>query len=142
MFKPGVSVARASSDLFDCELAAAQEVPQSIQVETTPTYTTPVETTCTTIGNTVTCESTGGDVYGGETYSYDANADLRARYLARCLAGRGYGVASLPPCELSRVPADLLARLSGPQRAPREDACFVSISDGAGNVVYASELLP
>ncbi len=140
LYKDGNSVARADNDYFECEVAAARGIPQDTRIGTTPIYTTPVQTNCYNIGYSVQCHSTGGQVYGGDTYTYDANSKLRASYFARCLAARGYGVVELPKCDRSKVPSELLQKLSSKQRPPREDACYVPITERAGNVVYASEL--
>ncbi len=141
LYKPGASVARADSDLFDCRINAARMVPTDTQIATTPRYTTPVQTQCYNIGYSVQCHSTGGQTYGGNTYSYDANQDLRARYLAQCLASKGYSATEIPACDAKKVPAGTLEMLRGKQRAPSENACYVPITEGVGNVVYASELV-
>lgn len=94
----GVTAARLQNDTTDCQIEAAQRVPPQILTTTTPTRSSPTETQCVTKGNTVTCTTTGGEIYGGETYSYDANESLRARAEAQCLSGRGYKLATIPKC--------------------------------------------
>lgn len=140
LYKDGGTVSRTDTDYFECELAAARGVPQDTRVGTTPVYSTPVQTNCYNIGYSVQCNTTGGQVYGGDTYTYDANSELRASYFARCLVARGYNVIDLPKCDSSKVPEELLRKLSGKQRPPREDACYLPVTSRAGNVVYASEL--
>ena len=140
IYRADTTVSRADRDFFECEVAAARAVPQQTQIATTPRYTTPVQTSCYNIGYSVQCSSTGGQTFGGQTYSYDANANLRSRYLARCLIDKGYTSADLPKCETSRIPSDLLGQLGGRQRQPTEGACYVPVTARIGNVVYASEL--
>ena len=140
LYKDAATVARADTDYFDCELEAARAVPQDTQIETTPVYITPVRTSCTGFGIRTTCSSTGGDVYGGQTYSYDANEDLRTEYFARCLAKRGYSATELPLCDKGSVAPSVLSKLGGKLRQPASGACYFSVTDRAGNVVYANEV--
>ncbi|MGP3726394.1 hypothetical protein SAMN05421763_1145 [[Luteovulum] sphaeroides subsp. megalophilum] len=142
LFRNNGSVSQTDTDYFECEVAAARGVPQETRIGTTPSYTTPTQTSCYNTGYSVQCQTTGGQTYGGQTYTYDANSELRATYFARCLASRGYSVVELPKCDRAKVPAEVLQKLAGKQRPPREDACYVAITERAGNVVYASELTP
>ena len=80
---------------LECEVAAAQSVPVSNQVSTTPTFTTPV--TCSPgFGGSVTCN--GGQTFGGNVVTHDANLDLRVRLESQCMANKGYTVRYLPNC--------------------------------------------
>ena len=139
LYREGGTVSRADNDFFECELAAARAVPQDTRVETTPTFTTPVQTNCYNTVYGVQCNTTGGQVYGGQTYTYDANSDLRSSFLARCLASRGYSVAEFPVCEATGLPASFRERLAGRLRPPAEGACYLPITERAGNIIYASE---
>ena len=109
-YKNGATVSVLESEELDCEVAAAQRVPQNIQVKTTPTYTTPTYTTCNNIGYSTFCNSTGGQIYGGQTYSVDANADLRGRAFSQCMAQKGWRSASIPPCPAGVTPEQLTVR--------------------------------
>ena len=140
LYKSKADVTRADRDDFECELAASRAVPEAMRVGTTPTYTTPIQTNCYNIGYTVQCNTTGGQVYGGQTYSYDANSKLRAEHYARCMVSRGWGVVELPNCDPEKVPTSLRAKLGGKLRPPAEGACYYGITERAGNVVYAAEL--
>ena len=140
LYREGGKVARADSDIFDCRLTAAQAVPQDTRIATTPIYMTPVQTSCYNVGNSVQCTSTGGQVHGGQTYTYDANADLRSSYLSRCVASKGYSSSQLPRCDPEKVPQNVVAELSGSQRVPQADSCYYPITENAGNVVHSGEL--
>lgn len=140
LYRQGASVSQADSDYFECKLSAARAVPTDARVGTTPTYTTPVQTNCYTVGYSVQCNTTGGQTYGGQTYTYDANKKLRNSYLARCLASRGYSATELPVCDTKKLSQTTLAKLHGKLRQPSKDACYVQVTENAGNVVYASEL--
>ncbi len=140
LYKEGGTVARADNDYFACELDAARGVPQDTRVATTPVYTTPVKTSCTPVGDSVECTTTGGEVSGGEVYSYDANADLRTRYLAQCLRARGYSSSVLPRCKSGSVSSAALQTLGGALRPPRDGACYVSVTEHAGNIAYPYEI--
>ena len=97
-YKAGVSFARIDSDRTDCQIEAAQRVPQNIVVSTTPSYSTPVQTTCNQIGTQTFCNQTGGQTYGGQTTSSDANAGLRVRAYGQCMANKNYRFVDIPAC--------------------------------------------
>lgn len=139
VYKNGGTVARTDKDYFDCELAASRNVPTDTRIATTPTYTTPTQTNCYDAGYAIQCTTTGGQVQGGQTYSYDANSELRRGYVARCLASKGYSAVRLPICDTSKIPQSVLQRLSGSQRPPQDGACIVPITQNAGNVLYQNE---
>ncbi len=140
IYREGASVSRADRDFYECRLEAAQAVPQNTQVATTPRYTTPVNTQCYNTGYSVQCNTTGGQVYGGQTYSYDANSEIRGSYRARCLIERGYSGVSLPACDSSQISTDMMQQLSRTQRAPQPGACYVPLTNDVGNILLASEI--
>ena len=47
----------------------------------------------------MSCQEYGGQTYGGQQYSYDANSDLRYRVILQCLQKKGYQVIDLPSCD-------------------------------------------
>ena len=59
---------------------------------------------------------------------------------AKCMIARGYRVVDLPKCDRDKISDNLMSKLSGKQRKPTEDACYVPITDTTGNVVYPSKL--
>lgn len=138
IYREGGTVSQARSDFFDCELAAARAVPQDMRVETTPVYSTPAQTTCYNYGYSVQCTTTGGQVYGGDVYSYDANAGLRGEFVGRCMVNKGYRGYELPVCETSSISQSARQALSGRLNPPREGACYVPITEDIGNVAYLS----
>jgi hypothetical protein len=91
------------SELTDCQVYAAQTVPANTQVGQNPTYVTPTNTNCYAIGTSVTCSQTGGNVYGGDVYSYDANAPLRQSVITNCMNKKGYFYISLPECKTDDI---------------------------------------
>ena len=141
LYKSSADVSRADRDSFQCELAATRAVPEALRIGTTPTYTTPVQTNCYNAGYSVQCYTTGGQVYGGDTYTYDANSKLRSEHYAKCMVSRGWSAVELPDCNPEQVPSSLRAKLGGKLRSPTEGACYFGITERAGNVVYASELI-
>lgn len=98
LYKSGASEPEVDADLTKCRVYAAQQVPQNIQLRTSPTYRTPSYTTCNQIGWSTVCNTTGGDTVGGRVSSFDANEDLRESVVSSCLANRGYFSANVPPC--------------------------------------------
>lgn len=97
-YKAGTSQVKIDSDLVNCRVRAVQSVPVNTQVGVTPTYVTPVETTCYTVDNKMQCTTTGGQVRGGNTYTYDANDGLRKDVITQCMQKLGYQSISLPSC--------------------------------------------
>lgn len=141
LYNKKANVSRAHKDDYNCELAAARAVPQALRIATTPTYSTPVTTNCYNTGYSVQCNTSGGQVYGGDTYSYDANRQLRNEFYASCMANKGWTVYELENCDPEKVPATLREKLNGRLRPPKEGACYLPLTPRAGNIVYPSELL-
>jgi hypothetical protein len=135
-YKSNVSVSQKDQDYFECDLASTQVVPANSQVGTTPMYVTPRQTSC----YGYSCTTTGGQVLGGDIYSYDANASLRSDYYNRCLAAKGYSVVTLPMCPPNTVVPDRLKKTLMTQvRGPAEGACIVDVTNRIGNLLYESE---
>ena len=97
-YKAGIGWAQIDWDKTDCEIEAAQRVPQHIVFQTSPTYTTPTQTNCHQIGTRTFCNTTGGQIYGGQTTSSDTNAGLRIRAYDQCMERKGYRFVNIPPC--------------------------------------------
>lgn len=106
--RAGVTPQKQSSDLVSCEVKAARDVPQNTQVGTTPVFVTPAHTNCYSTGYTTQCTTTGGQVTGGNVYSYDANAGLRSKYITQCMAEKGYTKYSLPQCNAKDLKGKVL----------------------------------
>ena len=134
------TVAEKDRDSFECELAASRAVPTNTQLGQTSTYTTPAYTTCTGgYYGSVNCTTSGGQTYGGDVYSYDANRGLRSEYFGRCLAEKGYAVIEVPVCKKEAVPENVADLLLDRQRPPKQGACAVSVSDRVSNLLYPEE---
>jgi hypothetical protein len=97
-YKTGGSGAAANNDITNCQVEAAQRVPQRQVSRTTASYTTPVQTSCNTIGTQTFCNSSGGDTIGGDNYTVDVNAGLRSKVFYQCMANKNYRYVNLPPC--------------------------------------------
>lgn len=102
-YKSGADKNKLNSDFVNCRVRATQSVPVNTQVRTTPTYVTPVQTNCYSTGYSVQCNTTGGQVHGGNTYSYDANSALRNDVVAQCMTQQGYQSVALPVCNKSQA---------------------------------------
>lgn len=97
--KKGVTSEIYENDWLNCQIEAAQRVPQNITIGTTPVYRTPVQTQCYATGyGRSTCTQTGGQTYGGDTYSYDANKELRVAAQKQCMTRSGYRETTIPKC--------------------------------------------
>jgi hypothetical protein len=102
-YKAGASQAKIDQDLVNCRVRAVQSVPVNTQIAVTPTYVTPVETDCYTRDNKMQCITTGGEVRGGDTYTYDANKGLRKDVVTQCMQKHGYQSISLPSCNSAQA---------------------------------------
>jgi hypothetical protein len=97
-YKPGVPPNSSNTALLQCRLAGANAVPISTQFDRTPQYRTPITTNCFNTGSSVQCTQSGGQLIGGEVYSYDANAGLRNDYTVHCMNSQGFYNLSLRRC--------------------------------------------
>lgn len=124
-YKFNVTQAQSQDDTLTCKIEASQRVPQNIQINSTPTYTTPAYTTCNNIGYSTYCNTSGGQTYGGDTYSVDANTGLRNQALAQCMSRKGYRSAAIPPCPAGVTPANLKGNGN---RLPRlgQNTCYIA----------------
>ncbi|WP_299481968.1 hypothetical protein [uncultured Roseibium sp.] len=114
LYKQGSTFAQRQNAADACNIAALKAVPQSTAVASTPGYYNPGYTTCTPIGNSVSCSTVGGGYTPGSVYSYDPNQKLRNRQFAKCIVNKGFIAIEKPIC-----PADSTAKY--PHRQPSED---------------------
>lgn len=137
-YRPNTTNSQKSNDFLDCQVLAANEVPVSQQIGTTPVYSTPTYITpmstscygysCTTTGGQIM----GGQVYGGDVYSYDANSSLRTEVQRQCMMRKGYDISVAPTCTPSQVPEGLNASMSDKVKAPQGEYCVAQISERVG----------
>ena len=113
-WRENASPNRRQNDYTDCQVEAVNRVPASTQIGVTPTYVTPVSTTCYGSGYSTYCSSTGGQIYGGNVYSYDANAGVRANVMQQCMARRGYQLISFPSCTTAQQEIGVIPRGTNP----------------------------
>lgn len=141
VYRQGATVAEADAATFDCRIAAAKEVPAATQVRSTPAWNTPTYTNCQTSRNGQTnCVTSGGYQMGGDVYSFDRNAALRAEYFRRCLADRGFAIYQLPGCSRDAVTPTLRQQLAGVQRSPATGACVVQVTAAGANLLLPEEI--
>ena len=100
-YRQGAEVGKLNSDLTNCRVRAAQAVPVNQQIRRTPTYVSPVQTNCYGTGYSMQCYSTGGNVTGGNIYSFDANSGLRTDVISQCMGQQGYQLVEFPQCDSS-----------------------------------------
>jgi len=141
-WKDGASLALLDRDQFACRVSGASSIPVDTRLGQTPIMQTPIQTICqpaTQAGAPPRCTTTGGEIYGGDVYSYDANAPLRSSYIARCMAQKGYQVAEVATCPANVIPADISAIAKLGVRAPKEGACAISLKGGSAMILYPEE---
>jgi len=122
--------------LLDCQVEAAQKVPVSNNIHTTPTWTTPVS--CTVSSGRTSCS--GGVTYGGNMVTQDLNGGLRDRVIKQCLRDKGYFVGEAPICNARnkrKLSKNLDAANVGPVKfmVKPEDVLCVFYDDGLPVVV-------
>ena len=135
-YQVNTPVSKLNDDTLGCNLYAAREVPQNTQIATTPTYTTPTNTSCYGYGYGASCTTTGGQTYGGNTYSYDSNAGLRGQLFGSCMTHSGYQNISLPVCDDAATANGRLYRGAWP--ALTAGACVVANPNGGYDLVLPS----
>ncbi len=124
-WREGATAAQADSAQTDCLIEAANRVPQSVQTYSTPVYRTPSNVQCSSYGNYVNCQEYGGQVYGGDIQSYDANAELRLRATQQCLGKKGFGIATIPACTAEQAKQGVVSFRSGRLPAASNVLCAV-----------------
>lgn len=112
-YKHGTTLGQKITDTVACRVHAIKQVPANTQLRTTPIYRTPT------------------DVYGGQTYSYDANSSLRNNVELLCMVQKGYTFTRAEIC--SQRPIEILKPKAGDflQRLQMH-GCVVSL----GNRIY------
>lgn len=141
-WKEGAGTSRADI-LTDCEVEALSRVPRDTAIATTPVTVTPrivvpPKTVCETVDGKEVCTTTpgyshGGQVIGGQTYTYDRNDDLRERVLAQCMAREGFTRVQFPTCTTEDRRLGVTLASSG-RLPPAERVLCVSV-DPAGWVL-------
>lgn len=122
-YKIGGSAAGYEQASLNCEVAAANAVPQNISAHTTPSWTTTAYTSC----YAGSCYTTGGDTWGGDLVISDENDGLRSRYYAQCMANQGWGYVNIPPCPEGTT-TTMLAGLNNYPRIGR-NLCYIPASE-------------
>ncbi len=124
LYREGLTYDQLDMATTSCEVYAAQQVPASIRTTTTPAYTTPVQTYCNTVGGFTNCYNTGGQTFGGDTVSSDANEALRTKVKNQCYAQQGISRYNFKPCTPEQVagfkPSAVLPKLQA-------NTCYVSL---------------
>lgn len=93
--RPGVSVSRMQTETTECQVQALRDAPVANHIRQRPPVYFPGGRVCNAAG---ACWERPGYWMGGEVYTVDVNADLRARVTDMCMARRGYQPVSIPPC--------------------------------------------
>ena len=141
-----VSKKQKASDMISCAVDAAKQVPASTQVGTTPTFTTPVScSSYTTYGGYIDTDCTGGQTYGGQTYSYDANQGLRDTVYSQCMAKQGYSrtATPIPVCKPEQIPVGYVSDTTKVHK-PIEGSCVIEGTNYSGSVLLLpkDQLIP
>lgn len=98
VFKPGVSLADSVAASDQCRIASLREIPQAMATQVSGGYYNPGTVQCNTIGYSTFCNRVGSVNVPPSSTTYDANQDLRDRYITRCLQAKGFSVTPSRPC--------------------------------------------
>ena len=90
--KTGSTSAERTLAHDNCKIASIKEIPQTQAVVTSPSYSSPGTTQCSTNYGVTTCNQVGALNVPSSTSSYDVNAVLRKRFIIRCLNSKGFSV--------------------------------------------------
>jgi hypothetical protein len=99
--KAGSSFAQRQQAVDECKIASFQSIPQAMVTEVSPGMRSIPQTECTTDGNQTLCVEHSDMIIPPQVSTRDANADLRSRFVKRCLQSRGYDILSRPVCTKS-----------------------------------------
>lgn len=134
----GTTLQRQQADLATCETRAYRVAPEALRVEHIPPRWVPPRQYCQTVSGPKGkprehCTTRPGYWEPAETYTYDANRNLRRAEFAACMTGRGYARVSLPQCASERMaPGTALPAKAPPVTA---ESCAVKTSGGNWVVV-------
>lgn len=140
--KPTTKSKKAEA-MLSCEVFATKEVPVSNQTSTTPTFRTPTYTTpvsCYTgYGGYTSCsggQTTGGQTFGGNLVTKDANLDLRNRVYNQCMVNKGYKTTPfpIPICAEEQIPAGYVTSKTI-LRKPVQGSCAINGANNSGSVI-------
>lgn len=81
-----------------CQFEAANAIPSAMAAQMSGGYYNPGSLHCSTVGTYTTCNNVGAINIPATATTYDANAELRERYVHRCLESAGYSVIPKPLC--------------------------------------------
>ena len=122
--KEGSTVAERRHAHDICEFEAIKEIPRAMATDITGGYRRPGKIECSTVGGTTTCDEVGGVDVPATSKTYDANAEIRKKFMIRCLEEEGFNIISRPPCRTTAVKAEYKA-MHSPQAPASEITCIV-----------------
>jgi len=97
-YKAGSTGLQRQSDYDQCRIASFREIPQTMVSQVSPGYSNPGTISCNTIGSHTSCQRVGAINIPASVSTYDANDDLRYRYMLRCMSDKGYSFTNVPTC--------------------------------------------
>ncbi len=96
--KTGSSFAQRQQAADECRIASFQSIPQAMVTEVSPGMRSIPQTRCTTDGNQTLCVERSDMIIPPQVTTRDANADLRGRFVNRCLQSKGFDIITRPIC--------------------------------------------
>lgn len=99
--KTGSTTAQRQTAADQCKIASFREIPVQMTVESFGGMYDPGQYVCRDYRDRRRCGYVGGIDIPPSVRTYDANQDLRSRYVQRCLASKGYNILTVPRCTSS-----------------------------------------
>lgn len=134
-YREGESVSRMQTETTQCQVKALKDAPVATQIRQSPPIYYPPRTYCHGPGQ---CYTRPGWWEPGRVYSVDANAGLRKRVEAQCMAQKGFRPVSLPPCR-QNVKSQVTAQRTTRLPALAGNSCFAKFDDGSFQIITPTQ---
>lgn len=97
--KTGSNTAERKDAFELCEFEGIRNVPRAMVTDIDPGYSSPGTLQCNTVGTSTTCNRVGDINIPASSSTYDANEQIRDRYIQRCLRQKGFETYTRPICK-------------------------------------------
>jgi hypothetical protein len=107
--RTGSTYAERTLAYDECKISSFQRIPQNLATEISPGYSNPGTVQCNTIGTYTNCSTVGAVNIPPSSVTYDVNAEIRDRDIARCLSAKGFNIVPKPVCHTKQEMAAFMA---------------------------------
>jgi hypothetical protein len=113
LYKAGTTYTQRQSEYDSCKIQSFSQIPQNVATNIVGGYSNPGTVYCNKIGNGVTCNNVGAVNIPARAESYDVNQGLRDRFIADCMANKGYRIVTRNVCSTEKERSDAGVNLDG-----------------------------